>query len=47
MTQEIKTGVDVLTQHQGSGSKRGDNYRRDEDIQLCRSWSDITTDPIT
>ena len=47
MTQEIEPGLDVLTQHQGSGSKRGGNYHHDEDIQLCRSWSDITTDPIT
>ncbi|KAG2557275.1 hypothetical protein PVAP13_8NG170800 [Panicum virgatum] len=37
----------MLTHHQGSGSKRGGNYHHDEDIQLCRSWSDITTDPIT
>jgi len=47
VTQETEPEVDVLTQLQGSGSKRGGNYHHDEDIQLCRSWSNITTDPIT
>jgi len=47
MTQETEPEVDVLMQLQGSGSKRGGNYHHDEDIQLCRSWSNITTDPIT
>jgi len=46
MTQETEPEVDVLMQLQGSGSKRGVNYHHDEDIQLCRSWSNITTDPI-
>jgi len=47
MTQETELEVDVLMQLQGSGSKRGGNYHHDEDIQLCRSWINITTDPIT
>ncbi|KAF8715417.1 hypothetical protein HU200_027064 [Digitaria exilis] len=54
MTQNQEADLEVLVQPDptpasiGKGpSKRGTNYSHDEDIQLCKSWLNISSDPVT
>ena len=47
LTQETEPDLEVLSELPTPGaSKRGGNYHRDEDIQLCISWDAIANDPI-